>query len=82
MTLAHTPYEDTILPHQDLIETVVDERISANQTEDVATFVSKGTTTVASPTAPGATYSQAEAASMKTAIDNIRAVLTARGITA
>lgn len=81
MAPALTPYEDTILPHQDLIETVIDERIATNQTADVAAFVSKGTAVIASPTAPGATYSQAEAASMKTAIDAIRAQLTARGVT-
>jgi len=37
---------------------------------------------IASPTAPGATYDQAEAQSMKTAVDAIRTVLTANGLTA
>lgn len=39
------------------------------------------TAAIASPTAPGAAYAQAEAASMKTAVDAIRAALTANGIT-
>lgn len=78
---ALTPYEDTIIPHQDLIETIVDERVTANQADDVAAFAAKGTATIASPTAPGATYSQAEMASLKTAIDGIRAALTATGVT-
>lgn len=37
---------------------------------------------IATPTAPGATYLQAEAASAKTAIDAIRVALTNKGITA
>lgn len=36
---------------------------------------------IASPTAPGAAYAQAEAQSMKTAVDAIRDALTANGIT-
>jgi len=36
---------------------------------------------ITAPTAPGAAYVQAEAAAMKTAVDAIRAALTARGIT-
>lgn len=36
---------------------------------------------IATPTAPGAVYLQAEATSAKTAIDNIRTVLTNIGIT-
>lgn len=39
------------------------------------------TAAIASPAAPGAAYVQAEAASAKTAIDAIRAALTANGIT-
>lgn len=38
--------------------------------------------TIATPTAPGATYSQAEAGSAKTAIDSIRTALINFGITA
>lgn len=76
-----TPYVDTIIPHQDLIETVIDERIVTNQTADVAAFAAQGTDVIASPTAPGATYSQTEMASLKTAIDAIRAALTASGVT-
>lgn len=37
---------------------------------------------IAAPTAPGASYAQAEAASMKTAVDAIRAALVKAGITA
>lgn len=36
---------------------------------------------IAAPTAPGVVYAQAEAASMKTAVDAIRAALTNIGIT-
>lgn len=36
---------------------------------------------ITAPTAPGAIYSQAEAAAMKTAVDAIRAALTNVGIT-
>lgn len=39
------------------------------------------TAAIASPTAPGAAYVQAEATSAKTAIDSIRAALIAAGIT-
>lgn len=76
-----TPYVDTTIPHQDLVETIVDERILANQADDVAAFALRGTATIASPTAPGATYSQAEMASLKTAVDAIRAALTASHVT-
>lgn len=40
-----------------------------------------GYAAIAAPTAPSATYVQAEATSMKTAVDAIRAVLTANGFT-
>lgn len=37
---------------------------------------------ISAPTAPGASYSQAEAQSMKTAVDAIRTVLINKGLTA
>lgn len=37
---------------------------------------------IAAPTAPSASYSQAEAASMKTSVDALRAAVKAAGITA
>lgn len=60
---------------------IAEANVVANAVDD-ATYARKGVTVVASPVAPGATYSQAEAAELKTAIDAIRAALTASGITA
>lgn len=76
-----TPAADQTIPHQALVETVIDARIEANQDSDEAAFAAQGTAVITAPTAPGGTYSQAEAASAKTAIDAIRAALTASGIT-
>lgn len=63
-------------------ETELSDAVDAQHTADQAEFASQGSATIASPTAPGVTYDQAEAASMKTAVDAIRAALTAAGITA
>lgn len=68
--------DDTIL-HQADVEAVIDAQI--DDADDV--YARTGSTTIAAPTAPSASYSQAEAASMKTAVDAIRAALTASGIT-
>jgi hypothetical protein len=72
--------------HQEDVEEVINVEIEeAELVQDVendAEFAKRGTAVIAAPTAPGATYSQAEAASAKTAIDAIRAALTAAGITA
>ena len=48
-----------------------------------AAYVSRSTPSgaIATPTAPGAAYVQAEAVAMKTAVDAIRATLTSHGIT-
>lgn len=69
--------DDTIL-HQTDVEDVIDAQIDEADDD----YARVGTGTIASPTAPGSSYSQAEAASMKTAVDAIRAALTAAGITA
>jgi hypothetical protein len=69
-----TPVNDRTIPHQEKVEAVIDARVAEVAPHHV-------TGTIASPTAPGATYSQAEAASMKTAVDAIRVKLTAAGIT-
>jgi hypothetical protein len=75
---------DTIL-HQTAVEGVIDDSIRAERVKadinDELLYADRGTTTIASPTAPSATYVQAEAAAMKTAVDEIRAVLIASGIT-
>lgn len=72
--------------HQDDVEDVIDHLVDADvetdNTRDDETYAARGTSVIASPTAPGAAYVQAEAASAKTAIDAIRAALTAAGITA
>ncbi len=69
--------DDTIL-HQTDVEEVIDAQI--DEADDA--YATKHTgTTIAAPTAPGSSYSQAEAASMKTAVDAIRAALTASGVT-
>ncbi len=72
--------------HQSDVEEVINVEITqaevAQDTQNDLEFAKRGTTVIASPTAPGAAYVQAEAASQKTAIDAIRAALTAAGITA
>ena len=64
-----------ILHQADVVEVILAALTSAK------TFVLRGTRVITSPTAPGATYVQAEAASTKASIDQIRAALTAAGIT-
>lgn len=76
-----TPAKLHTIPNQTKVEQVIDKRVSGDQANDNARFAKKGTTVIASPTAPGATYSQTEMASLKTAIDAIRAALTASGVT-
>lgn len=72
--------------HQADVEGVInfeiDEAEVAQDAENDAEFAKRGTSVISSPTAPGAAYSQAEVASLKTSIDQIRAALTAAGITA
>lgn len=77
-----TPFQDHTILHQTEVELVIDERIELENVADRAEFAKQGTAVIASPTAPSATYVQAEAQSMKTAIDAIRAALTAADITA
>lgn len=76
--------EDDIVERQERYEQVADNQIDkadvAEDAEDEAAYAHRGTTTVASPTAPSAGYVQAEAASMKTAVDGIRTALIAAGI--
>lgn len=82
---APTPKDD-IVPHQEKIEHIVDGKLDTYRAGDEqrrnAKFAVRGTATIAAPTAPGATYSQAEAQSAVAAINAIRAALTAAGITA
>ncbi len=69
--------DDTIL-HQTDVEAVINAEI--DEADDA--YATKHTgTTIAAPSAPGASYVQAEMASLKTAIDAIRAALTASGVT-
>lgn len=69
--------DDTIL-HEDDVKDVIDAEVGV--LDDA--YATKHTgTTIASPTAPGSSYVQAEMASLKTAIDSIRAALTASGVT-
>jgi hypothetical protein len=69
-----TPVNDRTIPHQEKVEAVIDARVLEVAPHHV-------TGAIASPTAPSATYVQAEAASAKAAIDEIRAALTAAGLT-
>ena len=69
--------DDTILHEADVKE-VIDAEI--DEADDA--YATKHTgTTIAPPSAPGASYVQAEMTSMKTAVDAIRAALTASGVT-
>jgi hypothetical protein len=72
--------------HQDDVEEVINVEVEEAEVEQDAEndeeFAKRGVAVIASPTAPSAGYLQAEAASAKTAIDAIRAALTAAGITA
>ena len=72
-TMADT---DTI-PHQTIVTEVIDARTTAaNLTQDDANdleFANRGTVVIATPTA--------DVASLKTAVDAIRAELTAAGVT-
>lgn len=75
---------DTIL-HQTAVEGVIDASIRADSVaqnaNDELLYADRGIGTIASPTAPSATYVQAEVASLKTAVDAIRVALTTSGIT-
>lgn len=64
-----TAAKDFVIERQNLVEEVIDKRLN-NST----IVVRRGTAVIASPTA--------DAASLKIAVDAIRAQLTARGITA
>lgn len=71
--------------HQEDTEAVINAEIDQAEVvqdlENDAEFAKRGTAVIAAPSAPGATYSQAEVASLKTAIDAIRAALTAAKVT-
>jgi hypothetical protein len=68
----------TRILHQEDVEEVINVEIEEAEviqdTENDAEFAKKGTAVIASPTA--------DAASLKTAVDAIRAALTASGVTA
>lgn len=72
--------------HQADVESVINVEIAqaevAQDAQNDAEFAKRGTAVISTPTAPGAAYVQAEVASLKTSIDEIRAALTAAGITA
>jgi hypothetical protein len=72
--------EDDVIPLQERVEYVVEEMLDDRDTANDAEFATKTEETVASPTAPGAAYVQAEAASMKTAVDAIIAALVESGV--
>ena len=79
-----SPVPDTIL-HQTDVQAVIDAAISADRssqtTQLATTYAKRGVAVIATPTAPGAAYVQAEMTSLKTAIDAIRAALSASGVT-
>jgi hypothetical protein len=87
MTIIPEPTpEDDVIDKQERVEYVVDERIAAADVEEdeanALLFARLGTDVVVSPTSPSAGYVQAEAASMKTAVDAIIAALVESGILA
>jgi hypothetical protein len=69
-----TPVEDRTIPHQELVEAIVDARIEADQETDAELFAVRGDDVIASP--------NAVAADLKIAVDAIRVALTASGVTA
>lgn len=76
-----TPNDDTV-DKQDQHEALIRQELAAEDSSDRARFAKRGTSTIAAPTAPGATYDASVAASSVAAINAIRAALTAAGITA
>lgn len=76
------PPEKKRILHQADVEDVIQHLIDDDDLADRLEFAKRGTAVISSPTAPSATYVQAEITSLKTAIDEIRAALTAAGVTA
>lgn len=74
---------DERILHEDDVKEVIGDEIDtadvAEDAEDDLAYATKTELSVASPTAPGVTYDQAEAASMKTAVDAIIAALVENG---
>ncbi len=68
-----TPAADRTIPHQELVEAVIDSRIEADQEADAELFALKGDAVIASP--------NAVAADLKVAVDAIRDALIASGVT-
>lgn len=73
---------DKTIPHEELVRAVIDDEVTDNIETAGEDYVVKVGGTIASPGAIGGTYSQAEVAALKTAIDAIRTKLTASGLTA
>ena len=66
---------DKTILHEDAVRAVIVDEGGTNFA------LQTGLTAVAAPTAPGASYNQTEMATLKTAIDAIRAALTASKVT-
>lgn len=77
----YTAGEQVVSPNNEIVSAKV--AFTAGASFVASDWKGRITTTaaIASPTTPSATYVQAEAQSMKTSVDAIRAALTAAGIT-
>lgn len=73
---------DKTIPHEALVRAVINDEVADDIALAGEDYVVKVGGTIASPGAISGTYSQAEVAALKTAIDAIRAKLTASGLTA
>lgn len=80
--MSHTPPEDQTVPHQDLVEDVIDDRLENFEVSASSDFVEKVGGTITSPGSPGAEYVQAEVVALKTAIDAIITKLELSGLVA
>lgn len=78
--MSHTPPEDQTVPHQDLVEDVIDDRLENFEVSASSDFVEKVGGTIADPASPGSSYVQAEVVALRTAIVAIITKLEASGL--
>ena len=70
------------IPNQRDVENIADRIVDLDDIEEDAKFARRGTAVIsATPAAISGTYVQAEVAALKTTIDEIKAALTASGVT-
>lgn len=78
---APTPADD-VIDRQERVEYVIDERVATDNEADDLKYALRGDDVVASPATQTGSYVQADAQSLKTAIDGIITALVASGILA